>query len=71
MFNKEIYNELLATYVAQIFRQEDHPLSNSAKRDTRIAKAMLDTYITDNIDNSNTTKCIADDFEPIHIFFRD
>ena len=71
MFDKDVYNKLLRTYVDAILHQEEHSLSNSAKRDVSIAKASLDTYITDYISDSNTTVCCTDILEPLHHFFRD
>lgn len=69
MFNKYVYNELLLTYIHCIFALEEHPLSNSAAREAKIAKAELDTYITDHV--SPSAMIIVDDMEPIHKFFID
>jgi hypothetical protein len=69
MFDKDIYNQLLDRYVQAVVHWDNHPLSSSAKRDTLIAKAGLDTYIRDHIRPSNVI--LVDDMEPIHRFFRD
>lgn len=68
MFNKAIYNNLLRTYVQAVIHWEEHPLSNSAKRDVQMTKASLDIYVTDYIAKPNN---YIGDYEPIHSFFRE